>query len=95
LYVQALELWKKLLGSEHPNVALSMNNLAALYDAQGRYAEAEPLFKQALTMCEKMLGVNHPNTHTVRQNFEIFQKEKASREAEQHNVKNDQEKDGG
>ena len=25
-----------------------MNNLAALYSAQGRYAEAEPLYKRAL-----------------------------------------------
>ena len=34
--------------SDHPDVATSLNNLAALYDDQGRYAEAEPLYAQAL-----------------------------------------------
>ena len=37
-----------MLGQEHPDTLLSVNNLAALYDAQGRYGEAEPLFKRAL-----------------------------------------------
>ena len=36
------------VGPEHPGVALSLNNLAALYDVQGRYAEAEPLYKRSL-----------------------------------------------
>ena len=94
LYMQALELYKKLLGSEHPHVATNMNNLALLYDAQGRYAEAESLYVQALAMFEKTLGVNHPTTRIVRRNFEMFQKVKAAREAEQHNVGNDGEKDG-
>jgi len=36
---------KKALGPDHPDVATSINNLAELYDNQGRYAEAEPLYK--------------------------------------------------
>ena len=34
--------------------------LAGLYRAQGRYAEAEPLFKRALAVSEKALGPDHP-----------------------------------
>jgi tetratricopeptide (TPR) repeat protein len=37
-----------------------LNNLAALYDAQGRYGEAEPLYKRALAITEKALGPDHP-----------------------------------
>ena len=48
-------------GPEHPDVALSLNNLAELYRAQGRYAEAEPLFQQALEMRRKQLGPEHPD----------------------------------
>ncbi|MCH2248029.1 MAG: tetratricopeptide repeat protein, partial [Crocosphaera sp.] len=48
LYVDALAMWKKLLGEEHPDVASSMNNLAALYDSQGKYEAAEPLLVDAL-----------------------------------------------
>ena len=32
----------------HTNLATSLNNLAALYEAQGKYADAEPLYKDAL-----------------------------------------------
>ena len=37
-----------MLGREHPDTLTSVNNLAALYDTQGRYGEAEPLYKRAL-----------------------------------------------
>jgi tetratricopeptide (TPR) repeat protein len=47
-------------GLEHPNVALSLNNLAALYRKQGRYVEAELLFKRSLAIREKALGLDHP-----------------------------------
>ncbi len=40
----------------NPNVAASLNNLAKLYQAQGAYAEAEPLHKRALAIREKALG---------------------------------------
>ena len=39
-----------------------MNNLAVLYQSQGRYAEAEPLYQQALQLSEKVLGKEHPDT---------------------------------
>src|SRR5262249_41239691 len=42
------------------NVALSLNNLAELYRAQGRYADAEPLYKRSLAIREKALGADHP-----------------------------------
>jgi tetratricopeptide (TPR) repeat protein len=51
-------------------VALSLNNLAALYKSQGRYPEAEPLFLQALAIAEQALGENHPNTVKSRENLQ-------------------------
>ena len=38
-----------------PSVALALNNLAVLYLAQGRYAEAEALHKRALAIREKAI----------------------------------------
>ncbi len=32
-----------------------------LYKSQGRYAEAEPLYKRALSIREKALGLEHPD----------------------------------
>ncbi|WP_442941786.1 tetratricopeptide repeat protein [Nostoc sp.] len=34
-----MELKRKLLGDEHPDVATNLNNLAYLYRDQGRYSE--------------------------------------------------------
>ncbi len=58
-----------MLGEEHPDVTASLNNLAGLYDYQGRYTEAESLYQQALDILERRLGANHPNTVTVRENL--------------------------
>ncbi|MCA2570870.1 MAG: CHAT domain-containing protein [Microcystis sp. M42BS1] len=59
---QALAIWKQQLGDNHPLIATSLNNLAALYYSQGRYSEAEPLYKQALAIHKQQLGDNHPLT---------------------------------
>ncbi len=70
-----MELRKRLLGEEHPDVASSLNNLAGLYKSQGKYTEAEPLYQQALELCEQVLGSNHPNTVTIRNNLAYLQEE--------------------
>jgi tetratricopeptide (TPR) repeat protein len=48
---------------------MSLNNLAALYHAQGQYAQATPLFQRALAIREKVLGPEHPDTVTVLGNY--------------------------
>ena len=58
---RALEISEKALGPDHPDVATGLNNLAALYHAQGRYAEVESLCQRALGMREKALGPDHPD----------------------------------
>ncbi|MDJ0726919.1 MAG: tetratricopeptide repeat protein [Prochloraceae cyanobacterium] len=57
-------------------MATSLNNLANLYESQGRYSDAEPLYLEALAIVERVLGVNHPNTITVRRNLEYLQNNK-------------------
>ncbi len=51
-----------MLGKEHPDTLDSIDSLAVLYQSQGRYSEAEPLYKQALQLREKVLGKEHPDT---------------------------------
>ena len=38
------------LSPDHPDVGQSLNNIARLYTAQGRYADAEPLLKRSLAI---------------------------------------------
>ncbi|MCP9787362.1 CHAT domain-containing tetratricopeptide repeat protein, partial [Cyanobium sp. N5-Cardenillas] len=61
------------LGPEHPNTAQALNNLAFLYVNQGRYGEAEPLYKRALAIFEKALGPEHPNTAPSHYNLARMQ----------------------
>jgi tetratricopeptide (TPR) repeat protein len=51
-----LRIAKTTFGSDDPNTATSLNNVALLYTAIGRYMEAEPLCKQALAIDEKATG---------------------------------------
>jgi hypothetical protein len=53
-------------------VATTLNNLAALYYAQAKYAEAEPLFLDTVTILYEILGADHPNTQTILENLAIF-----------------------
>ena len=50
----------------------SLNNLAALYDDQGRYADAEPLYKRSLAIREKALGPDHPDVATSLNNLAVL-----------------------
>jgi len=68
-YQQSLAVREQWLGSDHPDVALSLNSLAVLYYSQERYAEAELLYIRAMTILGSQLGANHPSTQTCKQNF--------------------------
>ncbi len=39
LYKRALAIWEKAPGPDHPDVATSLNNLAAHYHDQGKYVD--------------------------------------------------------
>jgi tetratricopeptide (TPR) repeat protein len=66
---RAISLYEKALGSEHPDLAMSLDNLAGLYRKQGQYAKAEPLMVRALAIREKALGPNHPDVATSLNNL--------------------------
>jgi tetratricopeptide (TPR) repeat protein len=53
-------------------VATSLNNLALLYYAQGKYEEALPLYKRALAIREKVLGPGHPDVALSLNNLALL-----------------------
>jgi CHAT domain-containing protein len=59
LYREALAIYKAV-GTGHPDYAVSLNNLAGVYQAMGDYARAEPLYREALAIY-KAVGTGHPN----------------------------------
>ena len=61
-----------MLGPRHPDTLASLNNLAVLYQAQGRYGEAEPLYREALQASREALGPRHPDTLTSLNNLALL-----------------------
>ena len=66
---KALKVAEQIVGPDHPSVATSLNNLAALYETQGEYAAAEPLYKRALNIDEEALGPDHHAVATTLNNL--------------------------
>jgi hypothetical protein len=55
-YTEALKTRERVLGADHPEVALSLNALAELYRLTRRFDEAESLFRRALAIQGVALG---------------------------------------
>jgi Flp pilus assembly protein TadD len=51
-----------------------MNNFAMALNYQGRYIEAEPLFRQTLTLRKAISSEEHPNTLTCMNNLALVLK---------------------
>jgi Tfp pilus assembly protein PilF len=60
-FERAVTIRERRLGSEHPDTAESLNDLAILLKAQGDLASARPLYERALAIREKALGPEHPD----------------------------------
>jgi serine/threonine protein kinase/tetratricopeptide (TPR) repeat protein len=59
LFRRASEIMERILGQDHPDVAMSYNNLAIILKMQRRFAEAEPYYGRALEIQRRVLGPNH------------------------------------
>ena len=68
---QVLAIQEQQLGSDHPDVAKTLNNLGKLYLGQHRQAEATPLFQRAQSISERTVGPNHLQTQVVRTNVQL------------------------
>ena len=58
---RALSIREKALGPDHPDLASSLENLAALYSTQERYTDAEALYKRSLAIRERIAGPENPS----------------------------------
>lgn len=58
---QALATRQQILGTEHPAVAQSLNNLAIVLRSKGDFAGAEPLFRRALEIRQEILPAQDPD----------------------------------
>jgi CHAT domain-containing protein/Tfp pilus assembly protein PilF len=57
---RALEIRERVLGPDHPDVAVALNGLGRLHRSKGDQAKAESIFQRALSICEKSFGPENP-----------------------------------
>lgn len=57
------------LGSDHPDLAQSLINLAARFNTAEKYGDAELRYRRAIAIQEKMLGPNHPDVATTLESY--------------------------
>jgi len=72
LLKSVLALCEQVLGTDHPDTAASLNNLAELYRVQGKYEQAEPLYQRALAIYERVSGQDHPPTAASLNNLALL-----------------------
>lgn len=60
---------QKVLGSQHPKTAHSLNNLAELLRRHAEHDAARPLFERAIETFEIALGPSDPSTNLARRNL--------------------------
>ncbi len=62
LFASALSIREKLYGTNHPETAASLDNLAAARSARGDYAEACDLLERSRRIFETTFGLDYPAT---------------------------------
>jgi tetratricopeptide (TPR) repeat protein len=64
-----VSIFEATLAPNHPDLATGLNNLALALHFQGKYTQAEPLFKRALNIWEKALPPDHPSIAQGLENY--------------------------
>jgi serine/threonine protein kinase/Tfp pilus assembly protein PilF len=82
-YERALEIDRRVLGDDHPRVAMRLNNLAIVAQNIGDLKVAEALYRDAIRRDERAYGDQHPETGAARGNYGLLlQREGRLAEAE-------------
>jgi len=63
----SLQISEQQLGADHPDTAINLLNLAALYYSLDRLEEAKPLITRTVAIFDHTLGQDHPNTISAHQ----------------------------
>ncbi|KAL2014296.1 hypothetical protein VTN00DRAFT_1821 [Thermoascus crustaceus] len=66
VYVKhAMDLWKIIYGSSHPDSITTMNNAAVMLQHLKQYSDSRKWFESSLSICEELFGKQSINTATI------------------------------
>jgi tetratricopeptide (TPR) repeat protein len=72
LYREALRTYRRAYGQSHREIALILNNLAAIFQATGQASRAETLYRASLAMKRRELGKSHPGLALTLNNLAML-----------------------
>ena len=75
-YQKSLAIWLKQLGSDHPRVITSYNNIGEVYNKKGEYDKALEYHQKSLAIRLKQLGADHPDVAQSYNNIAVVYKAK-------------------
>jgi CHAT domain-containing protein len=75
LLKKQLEIRRRILGTQHPDYAASLNSLGLLHKIMADYGRAEPFYVEALAIYKTALGTSHPDYAGTLQNLAILYNE--------------------
>jgi serine/threonine protein kinase/Tfp pilus assembly protein PilF len=82
-YERALEIDRRVLGDDHPRVAMRLNNLAIVAQNMGDLKLAETLYRDAIRRNDRAYGDRHPESAAAKGNYGLLlQREGRYKEAE-------------
>jgi len=82
-YERALDIDRRVLGDDHPRVAIHMLNLAVVAQNMGDLKQAETLYRNAIHRMERALGEQHPQVADAKGDYGLLlQREGRLAEAE-------------
>jgi eukaryotic-like serine/threonine-protein kinase len=82
-YERALDVDRRILGDDHPRVAMHLQNLAVVAQNMGDLARAEALYRDVIRRQQRAYGDRHPETVVPKGNYGLLlQREGRLAEAE-------------
>jgi len=73
---RALRFWERLVGPDHYEIAVLLNNLAGVCAATARPDEAEELYRRAIVIKRRLLGADHPELALTLTNLATLMRER-------------------
>jgi CHAT domain-containing protein/Flp pilus assembly protein TadD len=72
LYIETMEMYRRIFNNDHPDLAVSISNLADFFYRRGKYTEAEPLYEESLNMRKRLYKGDHPEVAKSINNMAVF-----------------------
>jgi tetratricopeptide (TPR) repeat protein len=71
---KALAIQQQSLPPNHPDLAMSYNNIGLVYENMSNYSKALSFYERAVDIGQRSLPSNHPNLQTYKRNLERVKK---------------------